>query len=127
MNRLSKSALVTGMALVLSGCQTMATDQDRPARIVNPDDASRAALQNTINTALRTDVVIANNALTDSSVLVIERSPPRTMQNPNPQGLILETPIQFRLVINGSDCILIDARDNGRYVLENTSCEAEEN
>jgi PBP1b-binding outer membrane lipoprotein LpoB len=127
MNRLSKSSLITGIALVLSGCQTMATDQDRPARIVNPDDASRAALQNTINTVLRTNVVIANNALTDSSVLVIERSPPRTMQNPNPQGLILETPIQFRLVINGSDCILIDARDNGRYVLENTSCEAEKN
>lgn len=125
MNRLTKSTFVTGMALVLSGCQTMATDQDRPARIVNPDDASRAALQNTINTALRTDVVIADDALTDSSVLVIERSPPRTMQNPNPQGLVLEAPIRIRLVINGSDCILIDERDSARYVLENTSCEAE--
>lgn len=37
----------------------------------------------------------------------------------------MEAPIQFRLVINGSDCILIDARDNARYVLENTACKAE--
>lgn len=125
MSRPIKSTFVTGMALVLSGCHTMATDHDRPARIVSPDGASRAALQNTINTALRTNVVIADDALTDSSVLIIERSPPRTMQNPNPQGLILEAPIQFRLVINGSDCILIDQRDGARYVLENTSCEAE--
>jgi len=125
MNRLGKSTFVTGMALVLSGCHTMATDQDRPARIVNPDDTSRAALQNTVNTALRTNVVIADDALTESSVLIIERTPPRTMQNPNPQGLVLEAPIRIRLVINGSDCILIDERDNARYVLENTNCEAE--
>lgn len=125
MSRSSKSTFVTGVALVLSGCHTMATDEDRPARIVSPDDASRAALQNTINTALRTTVVIAEDALTDSSVLIIERSPPRTLQNPNPQGLILEAPIRFRLVINGADCILVDERDSARYVLENTSCEAE--
>jgi hypothetical protein len=113
------------MALALAGCHTMATDEDRPARIVSPDDASRAALQNTINTALRINVLIADDALTDSSVLIIERNPPRSMQNPNPQGLILDAPIRFRLVINGSDCILVDERDSARYVLENTRCEAE--
>lgn len=109
----------------LTGCQTMATDYDRPARIVKPNDASRAALQETVNAALHTNVTIADNALTDSSLLSIEISPRRTMQNPAPQGRIMEIPIQLRLVINGSDCILIDQRDRSRHLLKDTNCAAE--
>ena len=116
---------IAALWLLLSGCQTVNTDYDRPARIVNPDDASRASLQTVVDDVLNTHVTLADNALTDSSFLSIERNPPRTMQNPNPEGRIMEKPIQFRLVINGADCILIDQRDSARYVLENTSCEAE--
>jgi hypothetical protein len=96
-----------GVALLTTGCQTMGSDADQPARIINPDEASRA------------------NALTESSMLIIERSPPRTMTNPNPQGRTMDEPIQFRLVINGSDCILIDQRNESRHVLEDTECAAE--
>jgi hypothetical protein len=110
---------------VFAACQTMATEQDRPARIVDSDDASRAALQSVVNEVLNTEVLLADTALTDSSLLVIERNPPRTMQNPHPQGRVMEAPIQFRLVINGSNCILVDERDGARYVLSNTECEAE--
>lgn len=115
----------TGITLAMSGCQTMATDQDQPARIVNPDDASRTALQSVVDSVLNTQVILADSALTDSSVLSIERNPPRTMQNPNPQGRIMESPFLFRLVVNGADCFLIDQRDGSRYLLESTSCEAE--
>lgn len=116
---------ITAVWLLLSGCQTVNSDNDRPARIVNPDAGSRAALQATVNEALGTEVMLADTALTDSSMLTIERWPAGTMDNPVPQGRILEMPIQFRLVIHGSDCILIDQRDSARYALENTSCEAE--
>lgn len=119
------AGLVLGSSSLLTGCQTMATDYDRPARIVNPDDASRAALQQTVNAALHSDVTLADNALTDSSLLSIEIAPTRTMQNPVPQGRIMSTPIQLRLVINGSDCILIDQRDRSRHYLEDTTCMAE--
>lgn len=125
MSAFTRLTFVTGMTLAMSGCQTMATDQDRPARIVNPDDASRASLQTVVDDVLNTHVTLADNALTDSSFLSIERSPPRTMQDPDPEGRIMEKPIQFRLVINGSECTLIDQRDSARYVLENTACEAE--
>lgn len=125
MKILEKISFFTGITLAMSGCQTMATDQDRPARIVNPNDQSRAALQSVVDDVLNTHVTLADNALTDSNFLSIERNPPRTMQNPNPQGRIMEVPILFRLVINGPDCILIDDRDSNRYVLENTNCEAE--
>ena len=113
------------LAIPALGCQTLADGYDKPARIVNPDDASRAALQEAVNRAFGTDVTLADNALTDSSVLTIERSPRPTMDDPNPLGRNMEMPFQLRLVINGTECILIDQRDRTRYTLANTSCEAE--
>ena len=118
-------AVIAGVALAMVGCQTLASDEDLSARITDPTDHSRAALQNAINDALNTDVALANDALTDSSVLVIEQHPPRSMQSPPAQGRNMDSPIQFRLVLNDSDCILIDQRDNSRYVLEETTCTAE--
>ena len=117
--------LAASVALTALGCQTLADGYDKPARIVNPDDASRAALRETVNRAFGVDVTLADNALTDSSVLTIERSPRPTMENPNPLGRNMEMPFQLRLVINGTDCVLIDQRDRTRYVLASTSCEAE--
>jgi len=107
------------------GCQTVEPDFDQPARIVNVNDASRAALQQALNTEIGTTVTLANNALTDNNLLTLENSPPRSIANPNPQGRIMEMPIQFQLVKNGDDCILIDQRDRSRQILSNTSCEVE--
>lgn len=107
------------------GCQTVEPDYDKPARIINVDDASRSALQNAVNTAIGTNVTLADNALTDTSLLTLENRPPRSMTNPNPQGRIMEMPIQFQLIKNGNDCILINQRDRSRQVLSGTSCEAE--
>ena len=98
---------------------------DVPARITDPTTASRAALQYAVNDALHTKVLLADDAFTDSSVLVIERRQPRTMQDPPATGRIMEPAVKLQLVMNGRDCILIDTRDSSRYVLENTSCVAE--
>ena len=117
--------IVATLALGMAACRTAATDQDRAARIVDPDDASRAALQSALEAALHTKVTLAADALTETSVLIIERSPRRSMRSPSVQGRITESPIQFRLVIHGEDCVLIDQRDRSRYKLENTRCEPE--
>ena len=122
---LKPGAVIAGVALTMVGCQTLASGEDVAARITNPTDYSRAALQNAVNDALNTDVALADDALTDSSVLTIERNPPRSMQSPPAQGRNMDTPIQFRLVLNGSDCVLIDQRDNSRYMLEKTTCATE--
>jgi hypothetical protein len=111
--------------LTLTACQTMSADQDQAARMSEATDASRAALQETINSALHTNVMLADNALTDSSVLTIELNPPGTMQDQVPLGRDMGKPIQFRLVLNQSDCILIDQRDGTRHVLNDTTCVAE--
>ncbi len=119
--------IVTTMVtvLALTACQTMSADHDQPARIDPATDASRAALQETINNALHTSVMLADDALTKSSVLTIELNPPATIQNPNPLGRDMGKPIQFRLVLNQSACILIDQRDGARHVLDDTTCVAE--
>jgi len=117
--------LIAALAVGVTGCRTVATEHDRAARIVNANDNSRAALQRAVNDALNTNVTLADNALTESSLLIIERSPPRSMQNLPTQGRNMDVPIQFRLVINRDDCILIDQRDRSRYLLEDTKCEAE--
>ncbi len=122
---LKLGAVIAGIAFVMVGCQTLANGEDVAARITNPTDHSRAALQNIVNDVLNTNVALADDALTDSSVLIIEQHPPRNMQSPPSQGRNMDAPIQFRLVLNDSDCILIDQRDNSRYVLEMTTCAAE--
>lgn len=122
--RSSLCLLVVTSGLV--ACQTVATAYDKPARISDPTDASRAALQQTVNAVLNTNVTLADDALTDSSLLIVERAMPRTMDGSPAQGRTMEMPFQFRLVINGDDCILIDQRDESRHVLQDTSCIAEE-
>jgi len=117
--------IVSVLTFLISACQTMSADQDQPARISPATDASRAVLQETINNALHTNVMLANDALTDSSILTIELNPPGTMQNPNPLGRDMGRPIQFRLVLNQSVCILVDQRDGTRHVLNDTTCVAE--
>lgn len=110
----------------LAACQTVATEYDKPARISNPDESSRAALQKTVNAALNTEVVLASDALTNSSQLFIERVMPKSMEGSLAGGRTMEMPFEFRLVINGDDCVLIDKHDDSRHVLQDTSCNAED-
>ena len=117
--------LVVALAVGVAGCRTVATDHDKAARIIDADERSRAALQHAVNDALNTEVKLADDALTESSLLIIELSPPRGMRAMPTQGRNMGDPIQFRLVINRDDCILIDQRDRSRYLLEDTKCKAE--
>ena len=113
--------------LLLAGCQTMNADADVPALITAPDDASRAALQAALGASFGgLNVVIADDALTQSSLLTIERGPHRTINNPSPDGRILGEPFRFKLVKNGAECTLIDLRDDSRHVLANTRCVPEQ-
>jgi hypothetical protein len=37
----------------------------------------------------------------------------------------MEMPVQFRLLTNGTICVLEDQRDKTRYLLDDTQCAAE--
>ena len=112
--------------LLGAGCQTMNGGGDVPAIITNPDDNSRAALRAALAASFGGhDVVIADDALTTTSLLTIERAPRSTMDNPSPGGRILTEPYRFRLVKNDEDCVLVDLRDDSRHVLADTNCAPE--
>lgn len=126
MKRIMRTLTLAVCAVIFAGCKNVAPDTDQAAVIVDPDAASRAALQETVNAALHTDVTVADNALTDSSILIIERKIPQSIEGSPAQGRNMEMPIQFRLVTDGTNCILVDQRDASRHILADTRCVAEE-
>jgi len=119
------NAIIAGLLFATAGCQTLVTDTDVAARITNPTGDSRKALQSAVNDALGTNVTLAGNALTDSSVLTIERNPPGSMENLPAQGRNMDGPMQFRLVLDDGDCVLIYTADDSRWTLADTHCIAE--
>jgi hypothetical protein len=120
-----RHGVVPVLLLSLTACHTMAMTDDLPARISPATEASRADLQDAVNRALGTEVLLAADALTTESVLTIERNVPGGIDRQPAQGRNMDAPIQFRLVLHADDCILIDGRDESRYVLANTRCVAE--
>jgi hypothetical protein len=125
MKNVTRAIALAVFVMSMSGCKNVAPDADQAAVIVNPDAASRAALQQTVNAALHTDVTLADDALTDTSVLTIERKIPQSVEGSPAQGRNMEMPIQFRLVTDGANCILVDQLDLSRAVLVDTECVAE--
>ena len=116
---------VIAAVTIIAGCQTIAPEHEVGARIVDPDDASRAALQETVNKIMGSNVTIAKNALTTSSYLTIENRPQPTMENPVPMGRDYQRPVALRLVMDENECVLVDERNSARYLLRNTTCIAD--
>ena len=126
MTNVTRAIAFIACAMTLAACKNVAPDADQVAVITDPDAASRAALQQTVNTVLRTDVALASDALTDTSILTIERKIPQSIEGSPAQGRNMEMPIQFRLVTDGANRILVDQRDASRHILADTRCVAEE-
>jgi hypothetical protein len=121
--RLRPLLLVIGVLAVWSGCQTLTGSRDVPARITHPTPESRAELQRVVSDALHgAAVTLADDALTESSVLTIERRRPRDMQGREMTGRELGRPEQFRLFRNGERCVLVQQPDGPRWALEQTTC-----
>lgn len=118
---LRQLTILTCSALLSAACKT----GDQAARIIDADDASRASLQSTVNAIIGSEVTLADSALTEHSVLVIENWPRGTMQNPVPQGRVMEPPVRLLLVINRGQCLLVDGRDGSRHPLSGVRCAPE--
>jgi hypothetical protein len=107
-------------AALLAGCQ------DRPARIVDPTDASRAALQRVVSIALNgANVTLADDALTKSSLLTIEPKVYRDAQGERVMGRETRTPIHFRLIKQGEQCLLVLQNNGAKWPLTDTTCKEE--
>jgi hypothetical protein len=110
--------------LLLAGCA--AAGSDRPARIIDPTPASRAALQAALNSAFGDhDVTLAEDALTHSSRLVIDHVVRRDEAGKAIMGRELTRPVVFELVKRGDQCVLVRQSDGAHWLLADTACVVE--
>lgn len=98
-----------------------------PAVIVNPTAESRVELQQAVSKMLSgADVMLAEDALTKSSILIIERQHHRSLDNPPLSGRDLGTPERFHLLLTGTGCVLVHESDQSMVPLPETDCVPEE-
>ena len=111
------------VAATLSACKADPGPPETPARIVDPTEESRAELNLIVTHALNgADVMLASDALTKSSVLIIEPKVYRDAQGNRISGRELRAPIQFVLLKQGEQCVL-ELRSSGeRWPLPATRC-----
>jgi hypothetical protein len=114
------------LASSLFACARSAAQADTAALLVDPTAESRAELLAAVREALHgAPVLLADDALTSTSVLTIERGAAADPQRRIATGRTLEPPEQFRLVINDSRCVLVHAAAGGRRVLQTARCAPE--
>ena len=118
--------LILGTLLACSGCQTLPADEDVPALIADPTTQGHAELLRVVEDALNgVPVNIADDALTAQSLLIIQRMPPRDLESRPLTGRDLGRPEHFRLVMNGSRCMLLHEEKGLRRELLETRCKPE--
>lgn len=116
------ASLLAGFAAVCA-CGTQPAQGEAPALIRNPSAQSRAELRRVLSTALNgAPVTIADDALTHSSVLIIERAVHRDSRGRPLTGRDLGRPVRFRLVRRGDRCLLVREDSGAYWQLMHVSC-----
>jgi hypothetical protein len=122
MRCLTRTGCVFGV-LGLVACQAPAQQPDVAAVLVNPTPQSRAQLVKAVNEMLGvSSVILTDDALTRSSVLLIERRPARDPAGVRFTGRDYGKPGTFTLVKSAGACVLVSARDGKRIVLTGATC-----
>lgn len=116
-------ALVLAGTLWAGGCAHVR--HDVPAVITDPTEAGRAELRRVVSHALHgAPLTLADDALTRESTLIIEGAHPRDASGVPLVGRDTGRPERFRLVQDGSRCVLVHEATGERYPLESTTCAA---
>jgi hypothetical protein len=112
------------LLLPLGGCHTGAAAADgEPAVLTEPDGRTRAELQRVVSEALGgVEVLLSDEALTDSSVLVIERRRHVDAAGRPIMGRDLGTPDRFLLIRQGGRCVLEHEGSGRRWPLDAARC-----
>ncbi len=115
--------MVAATLLALAGCHLHSSAPDLPAVLTHPTAESRAELQRVVSRALnRQTVTLADDALTADGTLIVERAIRRDAQGVRLQGRETERPEHFRLVRNGSRCVLVHEDSGRRFTLKAATC-----
>lgn len=125
MRSLRCAAGVAAMTM-LGACRSTASAADVPAVIDPPDVASRAELREAVSTLLGgRSVLLADDALTKTSLLILERPRRRSIGGVFEPGRELEPPERFRLLGSDGRCVLVHLNTGMRHALTKTRCRAE--
>ena len=118
-----KRIALIGVSL-LGACAQAPTRADAPAVIVDPSAQSRSELHAAVREALSVDdVTLADDALTTSSILFIERAAIRGGRQLD--GRDLGRPEKFTLFKSADQCVLVHERSGQRFTLKQTRCREE--
>ena len=98
-----------------------------PAAIMDSTPAGLADIRQAVSAALGKDVLVADDALTASSLLTIDRRVTKTIEGRIGRGRILDPPETFQLVLEGDQCVLVHDRTGESYPLENARCRVSPN
>jgi hypothetical protein len=118
-----KVVWASAVVVALVACRTIPAPREVPAVITDPTPESRVVLAKAVSAALNgARVRLADDALTKTDTLIIERDQP-----PDPSGVPMDgrqrgIPEQFRLVKVGAQCSLVHQRTNKRYPLTGVTC-----
>lgn len=115
--------IVSTCVVVLSACKNGILPEETPALVSEPGPESRAELQAVVSKALGgVDVLLAEDVMTETSVLLVERQARRDPQGRRLPGRDLGTPEKFQLLLSGDHCVLLQQSTGERWDLQETRC-----
>jgi hypothetical protein len=118
-------ALTAVFLLCACNSKSPASRDESAAVITNASGETRAELEAAVARILKKPkVTVAEDALTESDILIISRTPRRTLKLNPVQGRSMEKPFLFQLVKIGRDCYLKYEATRERQKLEKISCRA---
>ena len=115
--------------LISAACQSVGSDDpaDVSALVAESTPASTTEIRDVVEKALPgRRILLANDALTKSSLLVIERRHHEHLEGTPSAGVADEAPHRFRLVLDGEKCELVHLNTGKRHALNRTRCRVEE-
>jgi hypothetical protein len=109
----------------LPACRAWPADTGVAAIVIHPTAASRADLHRALSQAFHgAPIRLADDALTRDSLLIIGRAQARDVRGLPLNGRELEHPQHFRLLLRGSQCVLLHLESGKARVLRHTTCRA---
>lgn len=126
---MTRTRAVIPACLISAACQSVGSDEpgDVSALVAKPTSASTTEIRDVVENALPgRNILLANDAFTKSSLLVIERRRHERLEGTLSSGVADETPQRFRLVLTGGKCELVHLNTGQRHTLNRTRCRAEE-
>jgi len=125
MSNSGRTLVATLMSIIsIAGCSSNELRADVPALRTSVTEASKTELEDVLSTAMNgVDVSIADDALTATSTLILERGQPRGNGRSPASGRDYGRPDHFQLVLDGPQCLLVHEETGLRWLLTTTRCE----